>query len=451
MADQRFIAQPAAERRRALTRAGDAWQWALRTRTLRATRLTRGDWGYITAVYALSRLLLILVGLVGSAMFPSVGSNQTWTLQPITWQALSRWPRLFDHFDSGWYIEVSHGYPAVVAGNTEALRVWAFLPGYPIALHIVAVALNILHIPGPVDLLAGILVSYAALFGAVVYLYRLTAAELNIGAARRAVTYLLVFPTSLFLSVAYPEALLLLATVGAFYHARRRQWLAAGLFSAIAMATHSEGLVTLGPVTLEFLAYYRGAGGWRQWGMLKLGWLFGPPLMALGAYALYSYSRTGYWLAYSASEYIVWKRRLSPPIYPFIGILLHPGIGSAFDFDFRLLNIVVAIVALALCVVAYQRLPASYLLSILLGVLLPFSTNGSHLQALARYIGALFAVFVALAAWSLRQRWSPSGEVISEPTSPATLDLRDRVVLLPSLLLLAVFTLMFTAGVWAAI
>jgi len=450
MVDQRFNVRPATARQTSAW-VSDVWQWTLRTRTLRATRLTRGDWGYIAAVFALSRLLILVVGLVGTAMFPAVGPNQAWVMQPITWQTLSRWPNLFDHFDSGWYIAVSHGYPAVVAGNTAALRIWAFLPGYPIVLHIVAVILTVLHIPGPTDLLAGILVSYAALFGAVVYLYRLTAAELDSVAARRAVTYLLIFPTSIFLSVASPESLQKLATVGAFYHARRRQWLAAGLFSAAAMATHSEGLVTLGPVTLEFLAYYRSAGGWRQWGMLKLGWLFGPSVVAAGAYALYSYSRTGYWLANSASEYFVWKRRLTLPIAPFIGILLHPGIGSTFDFDFRLLNIAVAAVALALCVVAFRRLPASYSLSILLGVLLPFSTDGSHMHALARYVGALFAVFVALAAWSLRQRWTPSGEVISEPASPVRLELRDRVILLPSLLMLAVFTLMFTAGVWAAI
>ena len=100
---------------------------------------------------------------------------------------------------------------------------------------------------------------------------------------------------------------------------------------------------------------------------------------------------------------------------------------------------------------AFRRLPASCRLSLLLGVLPPLSTDGSHMHALARYVNALFAVFVALAARSLRQRWSPSGEVISEPASPIWLELRDRVVLLPSLLMLAVFTLMFSTGVWAAI
>jgi hypothetical protein len=295
------------------------------------------------------------------------------------------------------------------------------------------------------------LVSYAASFGAAVYLYLLAGAELDRSAARRAVTYLLVFPTSLFLSAVYPEGLLLLATTGAFYHARRRQWLPAGLLSAVAVITHTEGLLALAPVTLEFLAYYSQTGGWRQWSFLKVGWLLGPPLAVLGAYALYSHSHTGYWLAFATSQDVVWGHHLSPPIYPFIGFLLHPGIGSAFDFDFHVLNISVALLALALTVVAFRRLPPSYSVAILLGVLLPLSTEGSHTHSLARHVGSLFALFVALAAWSLRERWSPSGEVVHNPASANNLEIRDRAVLLPSVLALALFTLLFTAGVWAAI
>jgi hypothetical protein len=427
------------------------WSWTMRTSPLRPIRMARGDWVYIAAIYLLSRVTIAIIGLAGSAMFPSVGLHNAWVLQPITWQTLSRWPNLFAHFDSGWYIQISHGYPKLIAGNSEPLRTWGFLPGYPIALHVVAIILTIIHTPGPVDIVAGTSVSYAASFGTAVYLYLLAGAELDRAAARRAVTYLLIFPTSLFLSAVYPEGLLLLATTGAFYHARRRQWLPAGLLSAVAVITHTEGVLALAPVTLEFLAYYSQTGGWRQWSFLKVSWLLGPPLAALGAYALYSHSHTGYWLAFATSQNVVWGHHLSPPIYPFIGFLLHPGIGSAFDFDFHLLNILIALLALWLTVVAFRRLPPSYGLAILLGVLLPLSTDGSHTHSVARHVGSLFALFMALAAWSLRERWSPSGEVEHSPASANELEIRDRAILLPSLLALALFTLMFTAGVWAAI
>lgn len=440
-------------RRRGLGQA--VARWALRTGPLRRVRLTRGDWGYLVGIFTLSRLLLFALGIIGSALLPEVGPHQTWVVQPITWASLGQWRRIYDHFDSGWYVGVSHGYPTVTPADPQALRIWGFMPGYPIALHLVALALGPLRVPGGADALAGVLVSHAALFGAVVYLYRLVAAELNEAAARRAVTYLLVFPTSIFLSAVYPEGLFLLATVGAFYHARRRQWALAGLLAAVATITHTEGPLILAPLTLEFLAYGWALGGWRRWlsaASLKLGWLLGPPLLTLGAYAAYSHTRTGYWLAFSTSQNLIWGHRLNPPIYPFIGFLLHPGIGAAFDFDFRLLNITVALLALALCVVAARRLLPAYALWILLGVLLPLSTDGSHTHSLARHVGALFAVFVALAAWSLRLRWSPHGPVSDTPAaSPATLELRDRAALIPSALLMALFTLLFAAGVYAAI
>jgi hypothetical protein len=57
---------------------------------------------------------------------------------------------------------------------------------------------------------------------------------------------------------------------------------------------------------------------------------------------------------------------------------------------------------------------------------------------------------MALAAWSLGLRWTPEG-VVPEPTSQPRLELRDRAVLLPSLLFLALFILMFESGIFAAI
>ena len=48
--------------------------------------------------------------------------------------------------------------------------------------------------------------------------------------ARRAVLFCAVFPTVYFLHIAYSEAIFLLLSVGAFYHARRGQWLICGSF-----------------------------------------------------------------------------------------------------------------------------------------------------------------------------------------------------------------------------
>ncbi|HUY77714.1 MAG TPA: hypothetical protein VMV29_13155, partial [Ktedonobacterales bacterium] len=80
-----------------------------------------------------------------------------------------------------------------------------------------------------------------------------------------------------------------------------------------------------------------------------------------------------------------------------------------------------------------------------------------------------FPAFVALAAWSLNQRWAPNAQ--QQPAtqdeqapprqpSPAgwlwrggalAADLRDRIIVTPSLLLLTVFVLFFVTGIHAGI
>ncbi|MGH2515667.1 MAG: mannosyltransferase family protein [Ktedonobacterales bacterium] len=275
--------------------------WLLRTAPLRSVRLWRADWLYIAGVFMLTRLLIVFLGLLGAALFPAVGAHQTFALQQIG--GPGDWMRLFAHFDSGWYIGISHGYLLPSSGRADWLMEWAFFPLYPMALHPVAVALSVLHVPTNTDVLAGVIVSYAAFFGSLIYLYRLIAAELSLASARRGIFYVAIFPTAIFFSAVYPESLFLFMTVGAFYHARRRQWALAGLLTAGALLTRPQGLFLLAPLVLEFVAAWReGRGGAeRRNGRLLKGLWLGLPLVALGGYALYSHAETGYWFAFSVS------------------------------------------------------------------------------------------------------------------------------------------------------
>ena len=447
-----------AERRAVTTAPHDAltqqsWmravvQWSLRTGRLPAPTLTRADWMYITSVFALTRVAIFVLGVIGSAMFPSVVGLHTWSLQPISLLSSGSWLRVYNQFDSGWYLGISHHYLVPSSGDPDWLREWAFFPLYPIVLHGASVALQVLHVPGDVDRIAGVLVSHAALFVAIIYLYRLVRAELSGAAAQRTVTYLLIFPTSLFLSAIYPEGLFLLTSVGAFYAARRRYWAVAGILAAAALLTRVQGLVLLVPLGLEFVAAWRAEGRRSVAGLLRAGWL-ALPFVALGGYALYSHAQTGYWLAFVQAGH-VWGRRVTPPIYPLIRYALAPSLGGAFTFDFGAANFASAIVFLVAGVIAARRLPPIYAVWIWLGVLVPLSSGGHQLTSLTRYLVTDFPAFIAIAAWALGVRWSPTGTT-HDKISATTLDLRDRVVVIPSLLLLALYVVMFTNGVWAAV
>lgn len=424
--------------------------WSLRTSRFSAPPLSRADIAYVTMLFLLSRALVFMLGVVGSLMFPEVGANQTLVLRPIVNGGLDDWMRIYVHFDSGWYLGIAaHGYLLPRSGNPSWLAEWAFFPLYPLVLRPVILVLNLLGIPGNRVETAGVIVSHVALYVGMLYLYRLVKGELSAPAARRAVTYLVVFPASLFLSAVYPEGLFLCLSVAAYYYARRRQWAIAGVLAAGAMLARPQGLFLVIPLGIEFLAYRRAQPRPMEKRAFSGLWL-SAPVVAMGLYALYSHAQTGLWLAYSTSSTQAWGHRFTPPLYPLLKFLISPRLGGAFTYDFSAFNFAIAIAFCALVVVACKRLPPSYAAWLTLCLLFPLSTNGSHFFSLARYVCTAFPAFMALAAWSLGLRWTPEG-MAQDSTSSTRLELRDRLILLPSLLFLALFILMFESGIYAAI
>lgn len=104
---------------------------------------------------------------------------------------------------------------------------------------------------------AGLLVSFACFAGGCVYLYRLAAWEYGRAAARRALVFLSVFPFAFFFGGVMTESLFLLTTAAALWHIRRHQWLAAGLWGALAALTRMHGLLLIGAAGAELFSYGR--------------------------------------------------------------------------------------------------------------------------------------------------------------------------------------------------
>src|SRR4029079_9154843 len=78
--------------------------------------------------------------------------------------------------------------------------------------------------------------------------------------ASRSVWYMLIFPTSFFLSAVYAESLFLVMALGAIYAARRERWLFAGLLGAGAALTRPFGVVVAVPLAVELLMQWRAEG-----------------------------------------------------------------------------------------------------------------------------------------------------------------------------------------------
>ncbi len=144
-----------------------------------------------------------------------------------------------DRWDAAFYLSIAtHSYhPGPVS---------AFFPFYPITIAGLNVVLGS-------ALVSGIAISLVSLGVALYLMHRLVTLELGASHAHTAVLALAFFPTSLFFSAVYPEALLLALSIGAVYAARTGRWAWAGVLGACASATHNAGVLLAIPIALLYL------------------------------------------------------------------------------------------------------------------------------------------------------------------------------------------------------
>ena len=252
---------------------------------------------------------------------------------------------------------------------------WAFFPLYPLTVRLL----------GGDFALSGMLVSHAALLGALLLLAPLTLAcggtEED---AARACFYLAFFPTAYFLSLPLPESLFLFLTVGAFAAAYRDRWWLAGLLGALATATRPAGGLLL--PALALLAIERGV--WRR----ALAWLLPIPLGA-AAFMLHLHRLTGNAFAFKGAQEN-WHRHASAPWTPLVDFLRHPGtLGE--PWNLLVLNFAAALLILSAALWWLARRQWSLGAYALLSLLLPLASGS--LQSMARYAAVVFPLFIAMA------------------------------------------------------
>ena len=329
------------------------------------------------------------------------------------------------HWDAVWFLEIADtGY-----GSADSPRT-AFFPLYPLLARGVGMLGGGSH---GAQLIAAYLVSLAALLGALVLLYRLTALELGRRAAGAAVVLLCVFPASLFLGAPYSESLFLLCSIGAFYAARSGHWAWAGAAAGAASATRSAGLLLLLPLVLIYLYGPRSdrpgeerlpADGWL--GSLRApyalrrdaAWLGLAPL-GLVAYAAWLGIAHGDPLAFSGAQDF-WGREFAGPL-----VGAWDGAVAAFEGARQLLSgstetvyfeqaggdpMRVAAINLMLfgflcfglvaAVGILRRLPFAYGAYVVAALMLPLSypVEPQPLMSLPRFLLVLFPIFMWLAA-----------------------------------------------------
>jgi hypothetical protein len=328
------------------------------------------------------------------------------TLEPMRNPKAGRWddPSLthdlgavtdvWARWDSVHFLRIAaHGYTSAEA---------SFYPLYPA---LVAASGRVF---GDHYVLAGVLVSLAATLAAFVLLERLAERRLGAAGGRRAVLYLALFPTALFLQAVYSESLFLFLCLATFALAERGHFPEAGALAGLALLTRPEGLVLLPSLILlarrrswqlatvipvaaiyplllwrrigDPWAFAHAEGTWHRhlswagplggiWDALRAGWA-GVEQIASGS------NSHVYWTAVSRAD--------SAPL-------------RTAALNLELLAFLVLFVVLA--VVAWRRFGAPYGLFAVLSLALPLSVPSSRwpLVSLPRFGLVIFPFFLALA------------------------------------------------------
>jgi hypothetical protein len=307
-------------------------------------------------------------------------------------------------WDSVFFLRIAeHGYSA--ASGTAA----AFYPLYPLTVGVLGRAVFGHYV------LAGIAVSLAASFGALLLFHRLAEERLGAEGARRAVLYLALAPLAVFLQAVYSEALFLLLALAAFALAERRRWLPAGVVVGLAVLTRVAGIALLPALALI---------AWRSPDRRRaLASLAAAPVL-FAAYPAYLWLKLGDPWAFARAQ-DQWHRHLSPA-GPLGGIWdgLRAGWAgveqfasgshthaywsavSVADSDpfhvaaVNLENLAFLVLYGVLTVLAWRRFGAPYGLFCALSLAIPLSVPSSRwpLLSIPRFGLVLFPLFLALAA-----------------------------------------------------
>lgn len=323
--------------------------------------------------FLVSRLSILAAGLLAIA-FGRMHAEE-WHVSSEAW--IDMWAR----WDSGFYLDIAADGYTYAQGQMSSV---AFFPMYPFLLRTLALGSQNRQLLTVV----GWLVSSVATLLAFHLLYRLTSLDYGREVGRRTVWYLAFFPTSFFLGMVYTEGLFLLLTVAAFYSARQRCWVVAGILGGLSAATRPIGVLLVLPLAYE----------WHRQGPRR--WLSAWPLLliplGLVSYMLYLSFAFDSPLRFVQAQ-TAWGRAASvgEMLQRAQDLLSDPQVlARASRIGLELVFVVIGVVLL-IRLLRDQR--PSYALYALYTIGLPLATL--QVLSMPRFLIVAFPLFIALAEW----------------------------------------------------
>ncbi|MGY4681446.1 hypothetical protein ACWIGG_06690 [Micromonospora aurantiaca (nom. illeg.)] len=370
-------------------RSGRTRWWSRRAPFVR--RLPE-PWGFVLAVFAGSKLVLSLIGVLVLAAWDGVPGAPPpgETAMRAQQDAISshRWFSLWFAWDSFLYEHLA---------RLPLDRPWPDF-GFPLLYPFLARPLAPLL--GGHTAWALLLVSNVALVFQLYYAYRLGGRLLG-GAGpaggRRAVRYLLLLPTAFLFQAALTESLFVCLALAAFWYAERSRWLLVGVVGYFLAMSRSVGFLVVVPLALVLLREHGWRAGPRAWPrLLRQGW----PLLLVPAgwltFMAFCRWQSGDWFAYQHAQETGWGIRLQNPFATVASALTGGNSADALRVWIAVVMLVVAVVGLR------RRADWPYLVYTIVVVLVPLSMGPPVYKSLLRYLLAAFPVAFVLARWARR-------------------------------------------------
>ena len=301
-------------------------------------------------------------------------------------------------WDAGWYETIAReGYGPL---GRQSLR---FFPAVPLLTHALA------WIPGLGDGPALVLLANVAALAATAMLYVLVRRETGRAAvARRAVWVLSLLPAAFVLVLGYAESLLLVLAIGCFLALRppppvnRPHFAVAGVLAFAAALTRPIGVLLFLAVAAEVIRWWPRLG--REERVAGIGAVAAPFVGLVTFLAWAKHTVHDWWAPLRVQLQNTHHGGLADPfvtLYDDVKGLAHHHVGTALHVPWVLL-------ALAMLLVCWRRLPAPY--TLFSAAVLATAVSGANLDSFERY--ALGAFPLSIAAALLLTRRSGSGSRI---------------------------------------
>ncbi|HJZ10986.1 MAG TPA: mannosyltransferase family protein, partial [Acidobacteriota bacterium] len=348
--------------------------------------------GQLVTIYFLSRLMLLLIGLLAMFYFPSarslfpIADLQYHRRQPNVLEMWTRW-------DSEWYLLIAEkGYRSYESfkdfGHGKYLPQDAtkFFPAYPIGIRLLTYVTRS-------SVLSGWILSNVAALAFLFYFYSLTSNLIDKEAAFGASLFYIFFPTSFFFNAVYSESLFLAALLAGFYYIEKKNLFAGCAAIALAILTRPQGLLALPALLWLVIRAFPQKKALAGIAMLLAA------IIPFAGYLIFLNTTFGssQWFALSQNY---WRGESRYPLYALVrffqsDIAIHGQHNSIIDFSFAMFHLLI----LAL---SFRMITAPYWIYSLLILLVPLS---SSLFSFSRLGLVNFPLFIYLGG-KITGRWS---------------------------------------------